>query len=233
MPKTAAKTHRSPRTPSKPATGSPAPSLPTGKMEIAGLRYEVWSAGKLLERANPDNWRIHPPEQIKALRATIDKVGIAGAALLNETTGNLIDGHARVSSSPPDQLWPVLVGRWTLEQERQILVSLDPLAAMAQADAEKLAELTADMDLEGDLAGLAEQLDKLQAEDAPGNAPRNGSGNGPGEDAGAGDPGGGGGLPAADAFRVVVECRDEEHQERVRDLLLRAGEQPRLMTIHA
>jgi hypothetical protein len=221
MPKTAAKTTRSPRTPSKPATGSPAPSVARG-----GLRLENWPAAKLAERANPDNWRTHPPAQIKALRAMIGQVGYAGAVLLNETTGHLIDGHARVSSAPPDEVLPVLVGRWTLEQERQILVSLDPLAAMAQADAEKLAELTADMDLEGDLAGLAEQLDQMEAggdEDSPpGEPPPN-----------APIAGGGGSGSAENAFLVVVECRDEQHQERVRDLLVQAGEQPRLMTIRA
>ena len=211
--------------PRKPATG--ATSQPA-----AGLRLESWPAAKLRERLNPHNWRVHPEAQLKALRAMIGQVGYAGAVLLNETTGNLIDGHARVQSAPEGESLPVLVGRWTAEQERQILVSLDPLAAMAQADSEKLAELTAGMEFDGDLAGLAEQLERMEAEDSH-PAPQKGSDDGEGGGSGAGSGGGnpGGGLESA--FRVLVECANEDHQQRVYEVLVKAGEKPRLMTIHA
>jgi hypothetical protein len=221
MPKPAAKATRPSKAQIKPATDSPAPSVARG-----GLRLENWPAAKLAERANPDNWRTHPPAQLKALRAMIGQVGYAGAVLLNETTGHLIDGHARVSSAPPDEVLPVLVGRWTLEQERQILVSLDPLAAMAQADAEKLAELTADMDLEGDLAGLAEQLDKLQAEDdAPGPGDQPGDGEAPGAGASKKQ------VSIPESYQVVIVCRDEDQQRELFDRLGQEGLTCRLLTL--
>lgn len=209
----------------------PAPSK-TAKPLPGGLRMESWPAAKLRERLNPHNWRVHPEAQLKALRAMIGQVGWAGAALLNETTGNLIDGHARVEVTPDADFVPVMIGRWTLEQERQILVSLDPLAAMAQADSEKLAELTEGMEFDGDLAGLAEQLERMEAEDSH-PAPQKGSDDGEGGGSGAGSGGGnpGGGLESA--FRVLVECANEDHQQRVYEVLVKAGEKPRLMTIHA
>jgi hypothetical protein len=91
---------------------------------------------------NPLNWRKHPKPQLDALRGALDDVGWAGAALLNEANGHFVDGHARrdiaIERSEP---LPVLIGSWTEAQEREILATLDPIAAMAEADAERLDEL--------------------------------------------------------------------------------------------
>src|SRR5262245_38983353 len=102
------------------------------------LRLEWRTPAELAE--NPRNWRRHPEAQLAALTDVISEVGWAGACLLNETTGHLIDGHARKTlalQQGTDKV-PVLVGSWTEEQEAKILVSLDPLAAMAEADKGKL-----------------------------------------------------------------------------------------------
>ena len=44
---------------------------------------------------NIKNWRRHPENQRAALEGVIEEVGWAGAALYNERTGRLIDGHLR------------------------------------------------------------------------------------------------------------------------------------------
>jgi hypothetical protein len=101
------------------------------------LRLEYRDAAELKE--NPRNWRKHPAHQAKALEAVIDEVGWAGAALLNETTGHLIDGHLRKKIGKGKI--PVLIGRWSEEQERKILATLDPIAGLAEADRDRLETL--------------------------------------------------------------------------------------------
>ena len=84
----------------------------------------------------------------------LGQVGWAGALLYNETTNRLIDGHLRQEVVPEGELVPVLIGSWTPEQEALILATLDPLAAMAEADASKVQAL---------LDGLGEQDAAVQA----------------------------------------------------------------------
>jgi len=106
---------------------------------------------------NPLNWRKHPPGQRQALNAAIQAVGYADAAIINTTTGHLVDGHMRVDEARKrgDKTIPALLGTWTVEQERQILLTKDPLAAMAQTNAEALSAL-ADTQ--------SKMLDKFQGE---------------------------------------------------------------------
>lgn len=108
--------------------------------------------------ANPANWRRHPPAQAAALKAALGEVGWAGALLYNETTGRLIDGHLRQTVASGEQV-PVLVGSWTEEQERLILATLDPLAAMAQADGDALIALLGSLDVQD--RALADMLEAL------------------------------------------------------------------------
>lgn len=105
-------------------------------------------AGSL--KANPDNWRIHPPHQVAALRESIADVGWAGALLFNERTKRLIDGHARRDNAAPTELVPVLVGHWTPEQERRILATLDPITALAEPDPEALGKLLDQISLDSE-----------------------------------------------------------------------------------
>jgi len=118
----------------------------------------VWAeAGSLAD--NPRNWRRHGKAQRQALAAVMGDVGWAGALLYNETTRRLIDGHCRKAAVDPRTLVPVLVGRWSEEQERTVLASLDPLGAMAGADAEALERLLAEVDLScPDVEALAASL---------------------------------------------------------------------------
>lgn len=138
----------------KAPAASPPPETP--------LRLEWRSPAELAE--NPANWRRHPESQMAALTGVLAEVGWAGACLYNERTGRLIDGHARrkVALEQGATRVPVLVGDWPEEQERKILATLDPLAAMADADGAALASLlrevnTGDEALQQMLAALAER----------------------------------------------------------------------------
>lgn len=89
--------------------------------------------------SNPMNWRSHPRMQGETLNAVLNEVGWAGAALYNESTERMIDGHLRKDEAiKRGEPIPVLIGSWTEEQERVILATLDPIGALAEANAEIL-----------------------------------------------------------------------------------------------
>jgi DNA methylase len=134
-----------------PAKPEPAPLAPA-----PALRLEWRDADELAD--NPRNWRTHPPAQTTALADVLAEVGWAGALLYNEATGRLIDGHARKELSSGQKV-PVLIGSWTEAQERTILATLDPIAAMAGADRESLEDLLRDVQTGSEaVAGLLAEL---------------------------------------------------------------------------
>jgi hypothetical protein len=91
-----------------------------------------WLDPKTL-KPNPQNWRSHPVGQKQLLDAVLGEVGWAGVALMNLETGHLIDGHARRDwAIEHGKDMPVLVGRWSENDEKKILATLDPLAGMAE-----------------------------------------------------------------------------------------------------
>jgi DNA modification methylase len=111
--------------------------------------------------ANPANWRRHPPEQISVLADLIREVGWAGALLYNERTRRLIDGHARKDLFAGKDKVPVLIGWWDESQEKKILAMLDPIGALAEADADALTALLAEIQTDSEplqalLTSLAE-----------------------------------------------------------------------------
>src|SRR3954469_22185454 len=84
-------------------------------------------------RPNPRNWRLHPPEQQDALRGLLAEVGYAGALLareLDDGTLMLIDGHLRAETTP-EAVVPVLILDVDETEADKILLTHDPLAAMA------------------------------------------------------------------------------------------------------
>jgi len=93
-------------------------------------------------KPNPLNPRSHPPMQRRALSDILDGVGMIQPVLLNERTGQLIDGHMRVEEyleRNQDQI-PVIVVDLSEEEERQALFWLDRIGEMRNIDpqAEKL-----------------------------------------------------------------------------------------------
>ena len=99
------------------------------------------------------------------MRGVLAEVGIAGAVLARETAEGglmLIDGHLRTDVMH-DQEIPVLVLDVDEAEADKLLATIDPLAAMAEADAGKLDELLREIDTGSE--ALQEMLAKL-AEDA-------------------------------------------------------------------
>ena len=121
-------------------------------------------AGDLLP--SPRNWRTHPPAQRAALRGVLAEIGYADALLVRETPDGLmlVDGHLRAEETP-DAVVPVLVLDLDEAEADKLLLTLDPLAAMAGADADALAALLATVET-GDAAVQA-LLDGLAAQGVP------------------------------------------------------------------
>ena len=94
---------------------------------------------------NPRNWRTHPKAQRDALAGVLDQVGWVQDVIVNRRTGYLVDGHARVAVAAQrgEASVPVVYVDLSEDEELLILATLDPLAAMAEADTEVLADLLA------------------------------------------------------------------------------------------
>ena len=97
----------------------------------------------------PWNWRTHPQAQQDALRAVLAEVGIADAVLARELPDGrleLVDGHLRTETLAGAEAVPVLVLDVDEAEAKKIILSLDPLAAMAKADTERLEALRAEVE---------------------------------------------------------------------------------------
>lgn len=100
--------------------------------------------------ANPANWRIHPEIQQDELAKVLHTVGWVQQVIVNRRTGHMLDGHLRVQLA----MWhmedtvPVTYVDLSLQEERLMLAVLDPLAALAGTDNEKLEELEKDVHID-------------------------------------------------------------------------------------
>ena len=111
--------------------------------------------------ANPQNWRVHPKAQQEALAGVLDQVGWVQDVIVNRRTSHVVDGHLRVALaiSRQEATVPVVYVDLAEEEERLVLASLDPLAAMAGADKEVLAGLLAGLTIDNET--LAGELAKV------------------------------------------------------------------------
>ncbi len=112
-------------------------------------------------RPHPKNWRTHPPAQQDALRGVLAEIGYAGALLARELPDGsleLIDGHLRAETTPEMEV-PVLVVDLDEREAAKLLALHDPLAGMAEANEEVLAELLAHVETENE--AVQAMLDKL------------------------------------------------------------------------
>jgi hypothetical protein len=96
--------------------------------------------------ANPYNFRIHTALQERALQGSLDTLGWIDDVIENRQTGHLIDGHDRIvlamrkgGGTPV----PYKLVDLTPDEEFQALLMLDPIAAMAATDNDKLEKLLA------------------------------------------------------------------------------------------
>lgn len=122
-------------------------------------RYGSEAPDQLL--ANPRNWRTHPATQTDALAGVLGEVGVVQNVIVNERTGFVVDGHARIALAlrTGQPSIPVTYVDLSEDEEAVILATLDPLAAMAGTDAAKLDDLLRDVTT-GDAATQA-MLDDL------------------------------------------------------------------------
>jgi hypothetical protein len=117
--------------------------------------------------AHPLNFRRHPAAQRNALRGSLNTVGWVQMVVVNQRTGYVLDGHARIEEalSRHEKTIPVIYVDLDPEEERVVLASLDPIGAMAERDQERLDELLEDLKV--DDAGLQALLDSLHISALP------------------------------------------------------------------
>jgi len=112
---------------------------------------------------NPRNWRTHPPEQRQALAGALTEVGWVGEVLVNRTTGRVVDGHLRIELALDrhEPAVPVTYVELTEDEERVVLASLDPIGAMADAEATAFEDLLADLEpADRDLRAFLDELSR-------------------------------------------------------------------------
>jgi len=118
----------------------------TWKNRIVG--YGESAPDQLL--ANEGNWRLHPRHQQESLHGVIQEIGVIQDVIVNRRTSlewgrdqgveTLLDGHLRVTLALRDgqPSIPVKYVDLTPNEERLALATLDPISALAAADAGKL-----------------------------------------------------------------------------------------------
>lgn len=170
--------------------------------------------------ANPQNWRIHPQNQHRAIEATMGSIGWIQEVIVNVTTGHLVDGHLRVMAAmraDDDRPVPVLYVELTEDEERAALATLDPIGELAEADTEALANLRFEID------SLPPELDEL-IEQLLG-APETGQDDEIDIDPGLPDP-----LEDEGSLAVLVSADSEAQQSRIYDELQSMGFDVRVVT---
>src|SRR5262245_32798404 len=111
------------------------------------------------------NWRRHGDRQRKAVVGSLEELGITDplkARELADGSLELWDGHLRqdiLARVGPDTIVPVVVTDLSESEAKKANLIHDPLAELAEPDAEKLDSLIQDVDT--DNAALAELLNDL------------------------------------------------------------------------
>ena len=141
------------------ATASPAPASINIRDRVIELRRV--KANELVP--HPHNAREHPPAQREALRGVLQQLGFAGAILAVERDGKLLtaDGHLRAEELG-DREVPVLVLDLTDREVETLLLTYDPISAMAKTNKERLEYLLSNYDVARNEAAAAGLLDDLQ-----------------------------------------------------------------------
>ncbi len=115
-------------------------------------------------RKNPDNWRTHPKNQAAALEGVLNEIGWIQDVIVNERTGNMIDGHLRVELAVKhkEPTIPVKYVDLSEEEEKKAILTFDPIGAMAEADKALLDGLM--KQVSSDSEAVSEMLDALAKE---------------------------------------------------------------------
>jgi len=112
-------------------------------------------------QANPLNPKVHPQNQRNALAASLRELGWVGVCIENARTGQLIDGHERIwqALQNGDADVPYIQVDLSPEEERLMLATFDPIAALAVTDKAMLASLLEDV--QSSEAALQQMLAEL------------------------------------------------------------------------
>jgi hypothetical protein len=152
-------------------------------------------AGELVP--HPHNWRRHPANQRRALEDSLTELGDIRSLLgyrLPDGRIQLIDGHLRRDLDPERMVTVELVDL-TDEEAAKALLTLDPLAALAETDARAAQMLAAPLQTESQaLRGLWAML--VKADEPARQAVEHD------DDV----------EPPAERFLVLIECADESQQ---------------------
>lgn len=123
--------------------------------------------------ANALNWRTHPEAQRAALTEAIDDVGVVQACVVNIRSAasgwpdgegpTLIDGHLRyeLAVARGEEEIPCTMVDLSPEEERLVLLTLDPITGLAETDwgiLSKLIEQVPEERLGGSLAALVNSI---------------------------------------------------------------------------
>lgn len=115
-------------------------------------------------KPSPANWRSHPESQQNALRGVLSEIGYADCLIARELpdgTLELVDGHLRAETTP-DMEVPVLITDLDEAEAKKVLLTLDPLAGLAESDTDQLKALLDEV--ETDSADIQSMLDNLAIE---------------------------------------------------------------------
>jgi len=123
-------------------------------------------------KPNPKNWRTHPKAQQDALKGILSEVGYADALIARELEDGslmLVDGHLRAETTPDEKV-PVLVLDVDEAEADKLLLSLDPLAALAETNSVALDGLLHEIEtgseaLQEMYADLADAADLYQTDE--------------------------------------------------------------------
>jgi hypothetical protein len=155
---------------------------------------------------HPNNWRRHPPDQRRALEDSLHELGDIRSLLgyrLPDGRIQLIDGHLRRDLDPERMVTVELVDL-NEEEAAKALLTLDPLAALAETDAKAAQVLAAALQTESaSLRGLWQGL--VQEDDTAQQALEQQDEEN---------------EPPPERFLVLIECTDEAQQV---ELLQRFG----------
>lgn len=164
-------------------------------------------------RANPRNWRTHPPAQRAVLRGVLEEIGYAAALVARPTADGgleLIDGHLRADLTP-DAPVPVLIVDVNEAEADALLASMDPIGAMAERNETALASLVSDVETSQE--AFREFLDEL--------ADSNGAGLLDAEPD----------VEIPETYQIVVECESEDDQRELYERLRQEGRNCRVLTL--
>jgi hypothetical protein len=156
---------------------------------------------------HPLNFRRHPQSQRDALAASLQEVGFARSLLgyrLADGRIQIIDGHLRAEHDP-DALVTVELVDVSEDEARKLLLTLDPLAALAETDTQAAAELARRVQTDSEALeelwlGLA--ADDTAAQDALGKDDE---------------------PPGPEQFLILVTCQSEHQQTELLALFQQQG----------